>query len=463
MSRKSRRQPHQPAAASPAPIPQPPRRIRFARVVIGCALLGLILGAWWWWRQPSPAAIPEVDFTAIDPLVAASLRQRIEEVRRDPRSGSAWGWLGALLWTYDFRTEAGQCLARAEDLEPANARWPYYHALMLGIATPNDAIPLLETAVRICGNSPEIVRFRLAHLFAEQGRWDEARREFEPLLIERPAFSPARLLSARAAEARGELDTAIELARACADDARTARSAQVLMAGLCRQKGDAAGAAQALRLSTSLPEDQTIEDPYRAEITLFRNDPRMLCEQAHPLLAAGHLAQAATLIDRLKSNHASYAETWLLVGRLQLLRKDLAGADQALRRHVEMNPRSAQGFFQLGMTLLTGGQLTNAAVMFEKAVQLKPDFGPAHYNRGLALGRANQLQEAIEAFRESLRHNPERLETYLFLSDLHLRAGDREGAIAFLDQAQSIDPDDARLKALRQRAMSAASRERSAN
>jgi len=184
----------------------------------------------------------------------------------------------------------------------------------------------------------------------------------------------------------------------------------------------------------------------------LRGDPRVLCEQAHPLLADGHTAEAAALIERLRQEHPGYPETWLLVGRLHLIRKELGPAEQALRRHVEMSPRSAQGVFQLGLVLLAQERLAEAAVLFDQATQLKRDFGPAYYNRGLALGRAGQAREAIAAFRESLRHNPERLDTYVLLADLHLRAGERGAALAVINQGQALNPTDQRLRALRSRA-----------
>ncbi|MHC1764865.1 MAG: tetratricopeptide repeat protein [Verrucomicrobiia bacterium] len=449
MSRKERRRSEVPQTSKPlGALPRSRFRWNVAVVLVGILLVLGLAGGWWSSRR---VLLPPIDLAKADSAAAASLRQRMDEVRRTPRSGMAWGQLGALLWAYDFRPEARVCLSRAEALDPSNPRWPYYQALSLMIATPQEAIPCLQRAVKICGNTPPTPRFRLAYLLAEQGRWDEARQEFEPLLAEHPDFTPVRLLAARDAQGRGEFDKAIELARGCTEDSRTARSAHVLLVGLYRQRGNTHAANQALRLSTSLPQDEFIEDPFHAEATLLRADPRALCEQAHPLLAAGHLTQAAALIDKVRLEHADYPETWLLVGRLQYLRKDLPGAEQALRRHVEMNPRSAQGFFQLGGVLLAGGQLTNAAAIFEKAIQLKPDFGPAHYNRGLALGRAGQTNAALAAFRESLRHNPERLETYLFLADLHLRAGERESAAALLDQAELINPTDARLRSLRQR------------
>jgi len=430
----------------------PPAGRRDRRLVAGVAV-ALIAGAVWWfgfhYARPAP---PLPELSAVDPKVAATIEKHWAEAARNPRSASAWGWLGAVLRVYDFRPEACECLARAEELDPGNPRWPYYHGLALMIARPVDAIPRFRRAAQLCGNDPASPRMRLARLLGEQGQWEEAQTELDPLVQAKPDFAPARLLSARAAQAGGNPARAVELARSCTADPRTARSAWALLAVLYRDQGDAVAAAAAVQRSATAAADEGMGDPFLAEVALLRPDPRALSEEAHPLLAGGHLAEAAALVDRLVREHPNFPDTWLLLGRLQLLRKDVATAEKSLRHHLELEPESAQGLFQLGSALLSQDRFREAAEVFGKATQLKADFGPAHYNRGFALARAGQLREAASAFQESLRHNPERLETYLLLAGLRLRLREPEEALRLLGQAQALNPTDPRLKALRDRA-----------
>jgi tetratricopeptide (TPR) repeat protein len=357
-----------------------------------------------------------------------------------------------LLVEYDFRSQAQDCLQRAAELDPGNPRWPYFHGRALAIMHPTEAIHQFRRAAEICGNDPEAPRFRLARLLAEQGRWDEARREFEPLLKAKPGFTPARLLSARAAQAQGNLAGAIALARDCTSDSRTARSAWALLAILLRQQGDHDAAQHAAQRATAALADEGFGDPFEAEVTLLRGDPRSLSEQAHPLLAAGHWDAATSLIDQLVRQHPQYPDTWLLLGRLQFLRKDPAAAEKSLHHHLELSPQSAQGLFQLGLVLLAQNRFTESADAFDRATQLKTDYGPAYYNRALALARAGQIRPAMAAFNESIRYNPERADSYFLLADLCLRTGDTPRALQLLDQAQALAPADPRLRDLRRRA-----------
>jgi tetratricopeptide (TPR) repeat protein len=442
-------------AVSPTVTRASPKRLWLAGAV---AVLVLLAGWLWWLNRPMGPRLPltAVDLSKADPSVARTLQAHMDKVRKDPESGVAWGWLGALFWTYGDRANAGVCLEQAARLDPSNPRWPYYHALALLAIAPPEAVPKLQQTVALCGSEPPTPRFRLSRVLAELGKWDEAQKELALLLKAKPDFAPARLLTARGAQASGKASEAVALARACTGDPRTARSAWILLATLQRQLGDAQAAAEASQRAAAAPPDEGIPDPFEAEVALLRGDPRGLTEQANSLLVGGHLNEAANLIDRLAREHATHPGTWLLLGRLQLLRNDAVSAEKSLRRYLEMGAEALQGHFQLGLALMAQKRFAEGADSFAKATQLKPDFGPAYYNQGFCLARAGRPREAIVPFTESLRHNPEKLETYLLLADLHLQVGSRESAWKLLDQAKAMSPSDQRVRDLRRRAGMAA-------
>jgi tetratricopeptide (TPR) repeat protein len=454
---RGRTNPPGPAAAVQGTTTGPARRGAWLRpawwiggVLVAVAGLGGL--AWWFGGSPGTEPVPVIQLDAVDGAAAATIRKHLEAVRLDPRSAAAWGSLGIVLREYGFKPQARDCLEVAERKDPANPRWPYAHGILLLVHSPAEAAVKLRRVVELCGNDPEAPRYRLARVLAEEGRWPEARRELEPLLQAKPDFAPARLLLALGARAAGELAEAVQLARRCAEDPRTARSAWALLAGLYGQQGDRANAEAAARRSGALPADEGFDDPFEAEAILLRGDARALTEHTHPLLAAGRLVEAGRLIDRLVQEHPGHAETWLLVGRYRMLRKEAPGAEEALRRHLELAPRSAQGWFQLGLALLNQNRLPESAEAFRKATEIKPDFGPAFFNRGLALARAGRSEEAITAFRETIRHNPEHAETYVRLAELLIRSGRETEALGVLDQARTLNPSDPRLAPLRQRA-----------
>lgn len=447
------RRPNQTGHAKPRlPSGDAARRSRGKWITSAFIVLSVVGGALWFWASRQTASLPEVNLANLDPSVARLIQNHLDEVRGQPRSAKAWGNLGSILRAYSLAEPSFQCLSEAERLDTQDPRWPYFQSLLLSANAPARAFAKLRRAVHLAGNDPEAPRLRLARLLAEAGRWDEADREIQELLRAQPEFAPALLLSARRAQARTNASDAITLARRCAADPRTARSALILLAHLHRQQGDAASASHAAQRAATLPADEPVADPYLAEAARLRNDPRILAEPAHPLLAAGRLKEAEPLVQRLINEHAEFAETWLLAGRLQFLKKDLAAAEQSLRRHLQLDPRSSQGLFQLGMVQLGREQFAEAAQTFLQATQLKPDFGPAFYNRGFALARAGDLREAILVFREAVRLNPERIDSFLMLADIHLRLAENQEAMKFLQLAEPLNPNHPGLRQLREKA-----------
>lgn len=449
-----------PGAATSAPRggtgrPAPHRRPwRPLLALAGCLAVAVVLLVRFAGSPPSPPAQepPRIDFGTMDPSVAATVTRHLEMVRREPGSGTGWGNLGLVLREYGFRSEAQTCLQRAAELDPQNPRWPYAQALLLLTRSPAEAEASLRRTVTLCGNEPEAPRFRLARCLAEQGRWRDADRELEALLSARQGFAPARLLLALNARSAGDATRAITLASECTEDPRTRRAAWALLASLHRLQGDAAAAEQAARRSATLPVDEGFADPFEAEAMLLRGDARALTDHAHPLLAAGRITEAARLIDRLKVEHPAYPETWLLVGRLGILRRDAALAEGALRRHLEMSPRSAQGWFQLGLLLLNEKRFRESAEASRRAIDIKQDFGPAYFNRAVALARGGQPAAAVASFEETIRHNPEHFESYVLLADLLLQLRRPDEVPRLLETAATLRPSDPRLDALRRRA-----------
>jgi tetratricopeptide (TPR) repeat protein len=417
------------------------------------AVVLVVGGACWfyWQRNPPVPKLPEIAVAQLDGAAASLIEAHLASVRAAPRSGEAWGQLGGLLRSFEFPAEAGQCLATAARLDSNNPRWPYLHGLLLMNRSPVEAAVLLRRAVALCGNQPEVPRWRLARLLAESGQWNEAQQHLRELSGARPEFTPALLALAQAALARNDLDEGIRLANRCTRDPRTARSAWSLMALLRERRGEIDQARMAGERAASVPPDSPVGDPFEAEIATLRGDPRSLSDRVQRLLQSGNLAQAGPLVGQLVRDHPRFAEGWLLLGRWQLLNKDPAAAEPSIRHHLEMDPGSVNGLFQLGMTLLATKRFEEAATVFRQSLELKTDFGPACYNLGFALARSGKKREAIAPFREAIRHNPERIDSYILLADLHLQFGERSEAEALVRQANAVDPKDPRIATLRAR------------
>ena len=321
--------------------------MRRFRIVFGVVTLVIVtvLGYLWYQGRERDHSVPILDLEGLEPAVGGLIQDRLDHARDNPRSARSWGILGSVLRAYNFNSPAIQCLDEAERLDPTNPRWPYFLSLLRINQTREKALANLRRAVELCGNDPEMPRLRLARHYAEAGEWAKADVEVRELLKAQPQFGPAILLSARHAGSRGDLNDAIALAKESSQDPRSARASAIYLTSLYARQGDTNAARALANRISSLPPDEAVADPFEAEVAVLREDPRVLTEQTHSLLASGRLEEAELNIQRLATEHADYSETWLLAGRFRFLKKDLSSAEEALAHHLKLDPQPKPSVF----------------------------------------------------------------------------------------------------------------------
>jgi tetratricopeptide (TPR) repeat protein len=96
----------------------------------------------------------------------------------------------------------------------------------------------------------------------------------------------------------------------------------------------------------------------------------------------------------------------------------------------------------LGNALLKEGNVDEAIVQYQKALQINPDYAKAHYNLGCALFQKGNVDEAIEHFQRALQINPDSMEAHYNLSCALLQKGNVDEAIVQYQKALQIEPDD---------------------
>src|SRR6185369_11457280 len=99
----------------------------------------------------------------------------------------------------------------------------------------------------------------------------------------------------------------------------------------------------------------------------------------------GKLNEAVQAFERaatLDSNNASY---WANLGNARRATGDRAGAEQAYRRALDVDARSADAANGLGVLLVEAQRPADAAPWFERAIAAAPDLVEARLNLGIAL------------------------------------------------------------------------------
>jgi uncharacterized protein (TIGR03032 family) len=96
---------------------------------------------------------------------------------------------------------------------------------------------------------------------------------------------------------------------------------------------------------------------------------------------------------------------------------------------------------QRGLDLYRQGQLAEAIAAFRQCLKLDPDDQEACYRLGVALGDAEQYDEAMAQLVAVIQAEPERAEAYNSLGYVCSRQGQPQQAIAAYEQAIALRPD----------------------
>lgn len=411
-------------------------------------LLGGGIAALTWRFWPSkPQQPPLLDSTGVDPIVWRVIESARAEVERTPQSVRVWGRLGMVLLAHQYRAEAVVCLARAEQLDPHDARWPYYQAMAVYRSDPESAIAALSRVLRI-GLARTEPRLLLAELLLQRGRLNEAESLFGDVLNLQPDDSRAHLGMAKAAFAREDFSASLEHLRPVQDDPHTRKAAHMLLAEVQLRRGDRTAAEKALREGQDLPDDTLWPDPLYEPVQEMVVGYLHVISRAAALLKQDQVEQAISLLQRISEDYPQSDWACLLLGRAWLRLGNFAAAEAALRESLRRAPESVETHFYLGVVLSEQKKFADAVPFFRKTVELKPDYALAWYNLGICRKQQGNRADALTAFRKAIDCKPQLAEARINLGALLFEEGQLDAAEEQLRQGVQQLPNDKRAREL---------------
>ncbi|MUH01305.1 tetratricopeptide repeat protein [Scytonema sp. UIC 10036] len=109
---------------------------------------------------------------------------------------------------------------------------------------------------------------------------------------------------------------------------------------------------------------------------------------------------------------------------------------------IEINPTSHEYWFNRGLTLFYLKYFTEALASYDRAIALKPDFYKCWYYRGGILGETGQYEDAIASFDKAIEIKLDYPEAWSSRGAALLKLGYQTEAVASFDQALVLQPED---------------------
>jgi protein O-mannosyl-transferase len=112
-------------------------------------------------------------------------------------------------------------------------------------------------------------------------------------------------------------------------------------------------------------------------------------------------------------------------------------AQDAFRKAIEINPYYADAHNNLGYLLERNGLSSEAATEYQKAIDNKPTDRQAHFNLGRVLVNQRRYREGISELEKTIEPEDERTPRYLYaLGAAFARSGDRQNALRYIRRAR---------------------------
>ncbi len=193
--------------------------------------------------------------------------------------------------------------------------------------------------------------------------------------------------------------------------------------------------------------DEALKSARRAIAAGGERAPFLLFE-GDVLHDRGDLAAAEERYARLAASLPRWAPAHLALGRVRMDRGRVAEALDAFWGATVAEPANARGWNNLGVALEKAERFEEATHAFGRALAIDPGYALAHLNFA-RLHEGRDSRAALAHAEAALRSDPQLIDAWLLLSDIHRRRFALGYALSAIDSGLQYAPNDLRLAAAR--------------
>jgi len=414
-------------------------------------------------KPAGPAERPVVlpDLSRVEPSVQKQGRElydALQAMRNKTgvaavEKGQAYGTLAMLLHAGEYYEAAEPAYLNAEDLAPADPRWPYLLAhLHKSRGEPDKALADFTRALHLKPDDVPTLIW-LGRLYLDRGEPEKAQPLFERAQSLRPDVVAGIVGLGQAALAQKDYGRAASVLEEALRVHPTAASVHSPLAMAYRGLGETAKAEAHLKEWKNT--EVLVPDPVRQELDLLMESGlsfelrgvRALeardYKKAEDFFRKGiPLAPGDTMLGR--SLRHKLATALALQGNIR-------GAYEQFNEVVKLAPQdgpdetAAKAHYSIGVLLASAGRGREAVTHLQAAVKFNPNYLEARQGLGDALGRAGRPEAALLEYAEVVRLNPRAAEARFGYAMALVRLKRYREARQWLEEAIRLLPDDVQL------------------
>lgn len=391
-----------------------------------------------------------------------------EAIRLDPQMEDAYRNLGFLKWNEHELEAARLALNRAVELSPSDSFAHYYLGrVLLDEQLYAQAIREIESSnVPLPADTSFTIQWATANIAS--GDKDKARKLLEPLatipLDDQQSIHVASLFLAlrendsairiiqqlnKSPSSPENLWRQFDLALAyllAGNYSKAIAQADFYQHALTRGEANAHESPEAWTIlgiaAADLKQNDRSLNAFHKAAALAPDNEEHWLNLTRELMELSRYSDAISAVqDGLAANPKPYA-LHLRLGAAQLAAGHYAEAEKAFRDLVSAGDPLPMGYVGLAQVLLRTGRAEEAAAELSIAQQkLGPNFLISYF-RGLAFDRSGKREEAIAAFQDALKVDPNNAETHLSLGKTEMSLGRLDAAITELQEALRLSPNN---------------------
>lgn len=415
------------------------RKIAYLTLLLAFVVFATQLGA-----SQISAGVPEFPRLTIDGVsgvIRDQIQKAYDNARAHPNEAQASGALGMILQTYGLAQEAKVYYQYAAELEPTDFRWTYYPGVLEADRGQCDqARSHLQVALRI---DPHYVpaALHLANCLFASAEW-EASQELYNQILKQDADNPfANYGLGRIHSNQRDYKAAAESFGNALASYPNYGAAHYALALAYERLGETDKTQEQLHLfEQHKTEAPPANDPLMAELRSLNRSAIFQVQVGIDLEREGKLDESAAAHEKALAIDGNFAQAHINLVRLYGEMRQFDKAEQHYLAAIQLDPGSADAFYNGGVLLLSTGKHERAEDAFRKAIDINPYYADAHNNLGYLLERRGLFSEAAAEYQKAIDNKPSDRQAHFNLGRILVNQKKYQEGISEFEKI--IEPED---------------------